>query len=133
MSTPNTTGAGASKFERIGPSLYRKGGAIYARVRQNGKLTWRSTGTDNPADARKWLKKWKQDEWLMASGIEPKGVVLQRKRVTVSEIVDAYCEAGCPTRKMQAKSKITVKNENLFSESSSRLFRRQSSRNADAR
>ncbi|HWN93851.1 MAG TPA: tyrosine-type recombinase/integrase, partial [Methylomirabilota bacterium] len=73
-----------------------------------------STGTDIPADARKWLKKWKQDEWLMASGIEPKGVVLQRKRVTVEEIIDAYVTAGCPTRKMQGKSLITVKNEISF-------------------
>src|SRR5688572_2250505 len=114
MRTPSTTESGASKFERIGPSLYRKGAAIYARVRQHGKLTWRSTGTNEPRDARKWLKKWQHDGWLMESGIEPIGVVLQRQRVTVSEIVDAYCEAGCPTRKMQAKSKITVKNEISF-------------------
>jgi len=99
------------KFERIGESLYRKGDAIYARVRINGRLTWRSTGTNEPRDARKWLKKWRNDDWLMKNGIEPKGVILQRQRVTVGEILSSYVEAGCPTRKMQAKSPYTVKNE----------------------
>jgi integrase len=101
-------------FTRLGDSLYRKGAAIYARVRINGKLTWRSTGTNEPADARKWLKKWRHDEWLLASGIEPKGIVLQRKRVTVQEIVEAYVKAGCPTRKMRPKSSSTLKNEMYF-------------------
>lgn len=100
-----------AKFERLGECLYRKGGAIYARVRVNGKLNWRSTGTDNPADARKWLKKWRNDGWLIANGIEPKGVVLQRQRVIVQVIVDAYVKAGFPTRKMRPKSSFTVKNE----------------------
>ncbi|MSU62662.1 MAG: hypothetical protein EXS31_09730 [Pedosphaera sp.] len=100
-----------AKFERLGECLYRKGGAIYARVRVNGKLNWRSTGTDNPADARKWLKKWRNDGWLIANGIEPKGVVLQRQRVSAQEIIDAYVKAGFPTRKMRPKSPYTVKNE----------------------
>jgi len=101
-------------FERLGECLYRKGGVIYARVRVNGKLTWRSTETSKAADARKWLKKWRHDGWLMASGIEPKGIVLQRKRVTVEQIVEAYLKAGCPTRKMRAKSACTVRNEKYF-------------------
>ena len=99
------------RLVRLGPSLYRKGGMIVARVRMNGKPTWRSTGTDNPAEARKWLKKWKNDEWLMANGIEPTGIVLQRKRITVGELIDAYIQTGCPTRKMQQKSKATLINE----------------------
>lgn len=103
-----------AKFERIGECLYRRGESIYARVRINGRLTWRSTGTNEPRDARKWLKKWQHDGWLMESGFEPTGVVLQRQRVTVGEIVDAYLKAGCPTRKMQAKSPCTVKNEIYF-------------------
>jgi len=101
-------------FERLGECLYRKGGAIYARVRVNGKLTWRSTGTSEPREARQWLKKWKNDGWLLKNGIEVKGVVLQRQRTTVQEIVDAYLKAGCPTRKMGSKSPCTVKNENYF-------------------
>lgn len=103
-----------ANFERLGESLYRKGGAIYARVRVNGKLTWRSTGTSEPRDARKWLKKWQNDAWLMKNGIELKGVVLQRQRVTVREIVDAYTKAGCPTRKMRQKSPSTIRNEIAF-------------------
>jgi integrase len=100
-------------FERLGESLYRKGGVgvIYARVRVNGKLTWRSTGTETPADARKWLAKWHKDDWLLKNGIEVKGVLLQRQRVTVQEIVDAYLKAGCPTRTMHSKSAYTVRNE----------------------
>ena len=101
-------------FERLGACLYRKGGAIYARVRCNGKLTWRSTGTSEPREARQWLKKWKNDGWLLKNGIEVKGVVLQRQRTTVQEIVDAYLKAGCPTRKMRSKSPCTVKNEKYF-------------------
>ena len=49
-------------FQRIGESLYRKGDAIYARVRINGRLTWRSTGSNEPREARQWLKKWKTEE-----------------------------------------------------------------------
>lgn len=103
-------------FARIGESLYRKGGVgvIYARVRVNGKPTWRSTGTDTPADARKWLAKWQKDDWLLKNGIELKGVVLQRQRVTVREVVDSYLKAGCPTRTMRSKSSYTVRNERYF-------------------
>lgn len=99
------------KFERIGASLYRKGDAIYARVRVKGKLTWRSTGTNEPRDARKWIKKWQNDEWLLANGIEPKGIVLQRQRVTVGELIDAYVKAGMPTRKMQRKAEAIIQGE----------------------
>lgn len=103
-------------FERMGESLYRKGGVgvIYARVRVNGKPTWRSTGTEIPADARKWLAKWQKDDWLLKNGIELKGVVLQRQRVAVQEVVDAYLKAGCPTRTMRPKSPYTVRNEKYF-------------------
>lgn len=101
-------------FDRIGECLYRKGETIYARVRVNGKLTWRSTGTTEPREARQWLQKWRTDGWLLKNGIEPKGVVLQRQRVTVTEIIDTYVAAGCPTRKMRAKAASTVKNEKAF-------------------
>jgi integrase len=100
-----------SRFERLGECLYWKGGAIYARVRVNGKPTWRSTGTDNPAEARKWLKKWRSEEWMDENGFEAKGVVLHRARVTVSELIEAYIEAGMPTRKMRTKRPATITNE----------------------
>ena len=91
-----------------------KGDAIYARVRVKGKLTWRSTGTNEPRDARQWLQKWRKDAWCLENGIEPKGVVLQRQRVTVAEIIEIYTEAGCPTSKMGTKAAYTVKNELAF-------------------
>lgn len=102
------------KFDRLGECLYWKGGKIVARVRVNGKPTWRSTGTDNPAEARKWLKKWRSEEWMEEHGFEAKGVLLHRERVTVSELVKAYVEANCPTKKMQQKSTTTVKYEKIF-------------------
>jgi len=119
IQSPTATGGrapnhGNHKFERLGESLYRKGGKIYARLRLNGKPTWRSTGTNDPREARKWLQKWRNDGWLLKNGIEPKGVVLQRQRVLVNEIVAAYLEAGCPTRKMRPKSPYTVRNEKYF-------------------
>lgn len=102
------------KYEKLGVSLYRRGETILARVRVNGRLTWRSTGTNEPKDARQWLKKWKQESWMLKNGFEPKGVVLQRKRVTVGEIVQAYLDAGCPNRAMQRKAPYTVQNEKYF-------------------
>ena len=95
-------------FERLGQSLYWKGGSIVARVRVNGKPTWRSTGTDNPAEARAWLKKWKGEAFMLANGIEPKGVVLHRARVTVAELIDAYVADGMRTRKGRAKRPATI-------------------------
>ena len=114
MKTSNTESEHATKFERLGECLYRKGGAIYARLRLNSKLNWRSTGTSEPREARAWVKKWKHDGWLLKNGIETKGVVLQRQRTTVQEIADAYLKASCPTRKMLLKSPYTVKNEKKF-------------------
>jgi hypothetical protein len=100
-------------FERLGQSLYWKGDVIVARVRVNGKPTWRSTGTNNPAEARAWLKKWKSEVFMLASGIEPKGVVLHRARVTAGEMMDAYVAAGQPTRKMRAKRPSTIECEKI--------------------
>jgi integrase len=47
----------------------------------------------------------------MRSGFEPTGVILQRQRVTVGELIDAYIGAGMPTRKMQKKAPATIQNE----------------------
>jgi len=101
-------------FERLGESLYWKGGKIVARVRVNGKATWRSTGTDNPAEARKWLKKWKSEEWMQEHGFEAKGVILHRKQVKVGELIDDYSEAGCPARKGHSKAAGTIQREKCF-------------------
>lgn len=98
-------------FERLGKCLYWKGGKIVARVRVNGKPTWRSTGTESPEEARKWLKKWRSEEWMEQNGIEAKGVVLHRQRVTVTELIDSYIAAGMPTRKMRPKRPATLTNE----------------------
>ena len=105
------SGPNKAKFERLGVCLYRKKGAIYARVRLNGRLTWRSTGTNEPRAARVWLKKWRSEEWMQEHGFEPKGVVLHRERVTVGELIDAYIQAGMPTRKMRPKRPATITNE----------------------
>ena len=102
------------KFQRLGECLYWKGGKIVARVRANGKPTWRSTGTDNPAEARKWLKKWRSEEWMEEHGFEPNGVVLHRKQVTVAELIKGYLDAGCPTKKNQAKQTATVQHERFM-------------------
>lgn len=96
-------------FQRIGKCLYRKGSAIYARVRVNGKPTWRSTGTNIPADARKWLAKWRREEWALKYGIET--IILHRPRVTVGELMDNYVNDGMRTRTGRLKSSATVKNE----------------------
>lgn len=115
-----------TRFEMIGPSLARQvrevvddsgkrvryeGKTIYARVRDKGRRTWKSTETETPKDARTWLKKWKQEKWMLANGIEPKGVTLQRQRVTVAEIVDAYTQAQCPSKKNQPKKLQTIQDE----------------------
>jgi len=88
-------------FERLGECLYRKGSTIYARVRLNKKLTWRSTGTDIPSEARKWLAKWHGAERSFAAS----------RGVTVGELIDSYVEAGMPTRKMRPKRPATITNE----------------------
>lgn len=99
-------------YKRIGKCLYRKGGAIYARVRVNGKQTWRSTGTNIPADARRWLAKWRREEWILKYGIET--ITLHRSRVTVGELMDNYVNDGIRTRKGRLKSPATVKTEQAY-------------------
>lgn len=117
------------RFEIVAPSLARQvyegvdkhdkpfrytGHSLYARVRDKGRLTWKSTEADTLTDARKWLRKWRHDNWLLRNGFEPEGVVLQRGRATVAEVLDEYVAAGCPTRKGKTKNPQTVKNELRF-------------------
>ena len=96
--------------------LYRKSdsGLILARLWVNGKQTWRSTKTDNLTKARKWLEKWKGEQWALKNGIELTGVVLHHKRTTVNELIADYVESGHLTRTMQKKSACTIKNETGF-------------------
>jgi hypothetical protein len=111
VENPNQTEYKSAFEERLGKSLYWRGETISARVRINGKLTWRSTGSDQPAEARAWLKKWKSEEWAQQNGFEPKGINLHRAKVTVGELIDTYVEAGMPTRKMRPKRPATITNE----------------------
>jgi integrase len=115
-STIAATKKGNTRFERLGENLYRKGGVgvIYARVRVNGKLTWKSTETNEPAKARKWLAKWRNEEWMVKNGFELQGVALHRQRVTVRELIEEYEKAGYPTKKMQPKSARSIVNEKYF-------------------
>lgn len=97
--------------KRIGPSLYLRGKVIYARVRMDGVRTFRSTGTNDPATARKILKTWQQEMVLREHGIEPASHALERKKLTIDEVIDNYIEAGFPNRKMQRKEQSTIDTE----------------------
>ena len=105
---------GRQKFKSLGEGFARKGQTVYVRLRINGKLTWRSTGTSRLAQARKWREKWDNEQWNEKHGIESKGVTLQQSRVTVGELIDDYLEAGCPIirkRSLKPKSQRTIRGE----------------------
>jgi len=98
-----------------GKPFSREGTVIYARLRDKGKLTWKSTQAEKPKDARKWLRKWRREKWMMANGIEPEGVTLQRARFSVVNAIDTYLAAGCPTRKGKTTKKPqTVRDEHRY-------------------
>jgi len=110
--------AARKPFEPLGEGFARKGQTIYVRLRLNGKLTWRSTGTNKLAQARKWREKWDNEQWNEKHGIESKGVTLQQSRVTIEELIDGYVEAGCPIirkRSLKPKSPRTIQGENTAS------------------
>ena len=98
-------------FERIAHGLYRRNGFIFARVRENGKRTWRGTGTNDLTAARKILKKWGEEQVLQRHGIETGEAALKRNRLTVAKVLDAYEAAGCPTVKLRPKAPSTVQSE----------------------
>ena len=85
------------------PGLYWRGGMIYARVRVDGKQTFRCTNTDKIAAARKVLAKWREDAVLRQHGIEPKQAALERNRLTVAAVLKEYVEFGFPDRKSRIK------------------------------
>ena len=97
--------------ERIGPGLYRRGDTIFARITVDGKRTWRSTETSDPATARKIFKEWRNQRALKSHGIELPVAALERNRLTVGKVLDAYITAKCPTKKMRPKSPRTVETE----------------------
>jgi integrase len=85
------------------PGLYWRGGMIYARVRVDGKQTFRCTSTDKIAAARKVLAKWREDAVMRQHGIEPKQAALERNRLTVAAVLKEYVEFGFPDRKSRIK------------------------------
>lgn len=85
------------------PGLYWRGGMIYARVRIDGKQTFRCTGTDKIAAARKVMAKWREDAVLRQHGIEPRQAALERNRLTVVAVLKEYVESGFPDRKSRIK------------------------------
>ena len=97
--------------QRIGPGLYRRGGSIFARVTVEGKRTWRSTCTNDPVTARKVYREWRNQRALKSHGIELPQAALERNRLTVAKVLDAYIAADCPTKKMRPKSPRTVETE----------------------
>lgn len=109
--TVTTTHHANATAQRIGPSLYRRGGTIFARITADGKRTWRSTCTNDPATARKIFREWRDQQALKSHGIELPQAALDRNRLTAGKVLDAYIVAGCPTKKMQPKSPRTVECE----------------------
>jgi len=89
--------------------LYWRGGMIYARVRVDGKQTYRCTGADKIAAARKVLAKWREDAVLRQHGIEPKQAALERNRLTVAQVLNEYVEIGFPDRKSRIKKTSTTR------------------------
>jgi integrase len=99
------------RFERIGCNLYRRSGLIYCRVWVEGKRTFRCTGTDDPATARRILKGWENDLVLQEHGIETRAMILERNKLSVGQVLKEYEEAGLPDRKMRLKTAATVEQE----------------------
>jgi hypothetical protein len=54
-----------AEFEFTEPSLVRKDGRLYARVRLDGARVWRSAGTANLKLAREWNKRWERRQHLI--------------------------------------------------------------------
>jgi integrase len=106
-------GKDARRFKRFGPNLYRRGAEakIYARVKVEGKMVWRSTETDEPETARAVLKEWREQQILRRNGIEPPVAALERQRLTINQAIDLYIAANFPDRKMRSKRPSTIETE----------------------
>ena len=128
----------ATGFARLDGGLYERNNRIFARVKVNGKLSWRSTKTNKLAQARKWKEKWEHKQWLDEQGFAPKEPPAQGCRPAgepssgpngiasknasmpeagqprVNALIDQYVEAGQPIIKKRAlkrKSPRTIRNE----------------------
>ncbi len=99
------------RFERMGCNLYRRSDLIYCRVWVEGKRTFRCTGTNDPATARKILKEWENNLVLQEHGIETRAMILERNRLTIGQVLKEYREAGFPDRKMRKKTTATIEQE----------------------
>lgn len=76
-----------------------------------GKRTFRSTGTNDPATARKIFKEWRNQQALKSHGIELPIAALARNRLTVDAVLKAYVAAGYPTPMMKPKAPLTLRRE----------------------
>lgn len=101
----------SATFQRVEDGLYIRDGLYYCRVRDEGRRTWRGTGTDNLTKARKVLAKWREEQTLKRHGIETPQAALTRNRLTVGKVLDAYVAAGFPTKKMQPKRPESIAGE----------------------
>ena len=96
---------------RIGPNMYMRWGKISFRICVDGKRKWLSTGTDDPATARKIYKTWQEEQVLRAHGVEPRSHALQRQKLTANDVIDNYVKDGLPDRKLNQKAPTTIATE----------------------
>lgn len=101
------------QFTKVGPCLYRKveDGTIYFRARHEGRRVMRSTETNNPARARQFLQRWRDETRAKKYGQMLPGPSIQERCLSVGALIDDYIEAGYPTKKMQRKAEITLYKE----------------------
>jgi len=101
------------KWIYVAECLYRKcaGGTIYLRAQRNGKRALRSTKTKDPVQAKKFLQRWRHEEWTGRYGGILPGLQVQERLLTVRDLIDDYVQAGHPTKKMARKASDTIKKE----------------------
>jgi integrase len=110
----------------VADRLYRIGkrNRIVARVKVDGKLTWRAAKTSKLWKAQKWLEAWDRNQWVQPQAQIPTAVPQQAEpkpadtkpepTLTVNFLIDQYVGAGHPIVKKRAlkrKAPRTVKNE----------------------
>lgn len=108
-------------FRWVADRLYRTGkrDRIVARVKVDGKLTWRSTKTSKLPKAKKWLESWDHEEWAARRGLtQGARLILTPQKpdptpsasepgptLTVNFFLDQYVAAGHPIVKKRAIKK----------------------------
>jgi len=114
MSNRNKSKNGQGKSttpQRVAPGLYRRGINIHIRVRMDGSRTFISTGTHKLSKAKKVFEAWKEGRILRKYGIQPKTHVFEMKKFTVSQLLDEYVKAGCPSNDRRRKAETTIETE----------------------